>query len=148
MGERKQKPRPTAPTAQLKKDFLTHYAQLCVLGEAAAAAGVSRSAVRHWREHDPEFEAEFESVQQGITEKLEKEAIRRAYEGWNEPVFQGGKKVGIIRKFSDTLLIFLLKGLAPHRYRERYEVSGHDGGPISVQVSYESTHDAAEGAGA
>ncbi len=40
------------------------------------------------------------------------------------PVFQGGKHVGDIREYSDTLLQFLLKGERPEKFRERYEVSG------------------------
>jgi hypothetical protein len=31
--------------------------------------------------------------------------------------------VGVIREYSDTLLIFLLKGLRPAKYRERYDVA-------------------------
>ncbi len=35
--------------------------------------------------------------------------MRRAVDGVDEPVYQGGKKVGSITRYSDTLLIFLLK---------------------------------------
>ena len=35
--------------------------------------------------------------------------------------------------YSDTLLIFLLKGLRPQKYRERYEHTGANGGPIAIQ---------------
>jgi hypothetical protein len=53
---------------------------------------------------------------------LEDEAVRRAYEGVEKPVCQMGKEVGVIREYSDTMLIFLLKGLRPAKYRERYDV--------------------------
>jgi hypothetical protein len=33
-------------------------------------------------------------------------------------VFQGGKQVGTVRKYSDTLLMFLLKGIRPQKWRE------------------------------
>ncbi|WP_162148545.1 hypothetical protein [Asticcacaulis sp. AC402] len=36
-----------------------------------------------------------------------------------EPVYHLGKTVGAIRKYSDTLAIFLLKAHAPEKYRER-----------------------------
>jgi hypothetical protein len=49
--------------------------------------------------------------------RLEDEAVRRAYEGVERPVFQGGKQVGVVREYSDTLLIFLLKALRPEKYR-------------------------------
>ena len=46
---------------------------------------------------------------------LEDEAIRRAREGVEEPVFQGGLRCGSVRKYSDLLLIFLLKSRRPYR---------------------------------
>ena len=53
-------------------------------------------------------------------------ARRRAAEGTLKPVYQGGKLVGEIREFSDTLLIFLLKGKRPEVYRENVKVE-HSG---------------------
>jgi hypothetical protein len=41
---------------------------------------------------------------------LEAEARRRAVQGWDEPVFHQGRKVGTIRKYSDRMLEILLKG--------------------------------------
>ncbi len=60
---------------------------------------------------------------------LEDEAVRRAKDGVEEPVYQGGKLVGHVQKYSDTLLIFLLKGAKPEKFRERsqHEFSGEDG---------------------
>src|SRR5262249_21583923 len=63
-------------------------------------------------------------------EVLEAELRRRAVEGWLEPVYYRGKKVGDVRKFSDTCLIFALKGEKPEKYRERFEHAGKDGGPV------------------
>jgi hypothetical protein len=39
-------------------------------------------------------------------------------------VFYQGQQFATVRKYSDTLLIFLLKGRKPERYRERVEHSG------------------------
>ena len=33
-----------------------------------------------------------------------------------------GQAGGTVREYSDTLLIFLLKGMKPEKYRERYQV--------------------------
>lgn len=57
------------------------------------------------------------------TELLEREAWRRAREGIAEPVFQHGKQVGTIQRYSDNLLMFLLKARAPERYRDRVDVN-------------------------
>ena len=57
------------------------------------------------------------------TEVLEREAWRRARDGTPEPVFQHGKEVGVIQRYSDQLLMFLLRARAPERYRDRVDVS-------------------------
>ncbi len=49
---------------------------------------------------------------------------RRAFEGVEEPVFHQGKQCGTIRRYSDTLTIFLLKAHRPAKYRERREHIG------------------------
>ena len=62
---------------------------------------------------------------------LEDEAVRRAKEGVEEPVYQGGKLVGHVQKYSDTLLIFLLKGAKPQKYGDKVRHTNGDGdGPI------------------
>ena len=54
---------------------------------------------------------------------LEAEAHRRAVEGVEEPVgWYKGVAGGTVRRYSDALLIFTLKGLLPDRYRERKDV--------------------------
>jgi hypothetical protein len=68
---------------------------------------------------------------------LEDEANRRAREGVERPVYQGGKFVGAIREFSDTLLIFLLKGLKPEKFRENSHIE-HSGVLTLEQLVTES----------
>ncbi len=56
---------------------------------------------------------------------LEAEAHRRAVEGVEEAVgWYKGEAGGTVRKYSDVLLIFLLKSLQPERYRERVDLRG------------------------
>ena len=78
---------------------------------------------------DPEFKTAYEAAGEEAVQVLEDEAIRRAYEGVERPVSQGGKKVGVVQEYSDTLLIFLLKGARPNKYRDnvRQEVTGPNG---------------------
>ena len=45
--------------------------------------------------------------------------------GWLEPVYQGGKRVGVIRKYSDACLLSLLKARHP-AFRDRKEIKGDD----------------------
>lgn len=68
----------------------------------------------------------------------EAEAWKRATDGTVEDVYgalgnnQGTGVVGQKRVKSDTMLIFMLKGAAPEKYRERFEHSGPAGGPIQI----------------
>lgn len=65
-----------------------------------------------------------------MADRLEREAMRRAHEGVRKPVYQGGKRVGFIQEYCDTLLIFLLKGLRPEKYREWFEHAGTGKGGV------------------
>lgn len=105
-----------------KDEFLNAYADLGTVTHAAEHVGIDRQSHYHWMARDPDYPARFAAACEQAVEKLEREVIRRAAEGILEPVFQGGKEVGTIRKYSDTLLIFALKGLRPEKYRDRYDV--------------------------
>lgn len=103
--------------------FLAALEQTGNVTRAAEHVGVDRRLFYRLREKDPTFaEAWQRALLIGI-EALEDEARRRAFEGYNKPVFQQGAQVGTIREFSDTLAIFLLKGAKPDVYRERQDVN-------------------------
>ena len=63
------------------------------------------------------------------------EARRRALTGVEQPVYYKGEAVGRIAKYSDTLLIFLLKAHWPKKSRDNVsaEHSGKDNGPIQEE---------------
>ena len=92
---------------------------------AAARAGISRRTVYDWREGDAEFARAWDTAVDAGTDRLEDEALRRAAKGTLRPVYQGGKRVGTVREYSDTLLIFSLKGRRPEKYKDRTVVE-HD----------------------
>lgn len=91
------------------KPFLKNLAEYGVVTYAAQAAGVSKTAANHRRRRDEKFSRAWDAALEAATDVLEKEAVRRAVQGVDEPVYQGGKQVGTITRYSDTLLIFLLK---------------------------------------
>lgn len=78
------------------------------------------------RQREPEFAAAWEEALQIGLDRLEDEAIRRAVDGNEEPVFYQGQQVGMVRKYSDGLLTTLLKAHRPARYRERVGVDVSD----------------------
>jgi len=110
-----------------KKAFLAVYAQLGNIKNAAEIAEIDRTTHYDWLKNDPEYVLDFADAELQAGEHLEQEARRRAVEGVEKPVFYQGKQCGTIREYSDTLLIFLLKGAMPEKYRDRTTVD------VSVQ---------------
>ena len=107
---------------RLKKAFLEDFAQTGIITESCENVGMKRRAtVYDWQEQDDEFAAAFREAEIKATEVLETEARRRAINGTEKPVYQGGQLVGYITEKSDTLLIFMLKARAPEKYRERHD---------------------------
>lgn len=106
-----------------KRAFLAAFAKTGIVGAAAEEAGIHRSSVRIWRAQDPDFAAAYEAAYDEAGDHLEREALRRATLGVEEVVYHQGRPVGTQKRYSDTLLIFLLKGARPEKYRERASVS-------------------------
>lgn len=101
--------------------FLSHFADLGTIRYAAKASGIGRTCHYDWLAGD-DYRKAFESAKDQAVESLEHEAIERA-KGWLEPVLdKDGNHVGDRRKYSDVLLIFLLKGALPEKYRENSKV--------------------------
>ena len=133
-------------TVLAKARFLRIFATCGNVSRSASTASVSRQHVYAWLdktkpEYDPKFEALYNDAHENALDILEEEARRRAVDGWAEPVYQGGKKVGVVTKFSDTLLVLLLKGKRPGTFRDRQEVTGADGAPLqgpTINVSFDA----------
>ena len=68
------------------------------------------------RDKYPDFKAAWDEAMDEAVDLLEQEAMRRAVEGVDKPVFYQGELVGHIREYSDALLMFLLRGKRPSRY--------------------------------
>jgi hypothetical protein len=94
---------------------------------ACAIAGISTSTPSKWRS-DPEFHARLEALDRDIGDRLERIA---------EQAISGARQMD---RSAMTLLIFRLKALKPHKYRERVslEHTGANGGAIKIE-SGEST---------
>jgi hypothetical protein len=90
--------------------FLEEYARCGSVLRSCQRVGVARSTLYGDWIKGPEFKAAFEKAGEDATDVLEEEARRRAVDGTVKPVYQGGKMVGGIREYSDSLLMFLLRG--------------------------------------
>ena len=135
----KRKPQTRRAPRDWAQKFLKHFAQTGAINYSAVQAGTKRETVWHRRQKDAAFATAYEEAAQSYAELLEEEADRRAIQGNERVVYYKGAKVGSYREFSDTLLIFRLKGLKPETYRENYKLehSGPQGGPIEI-VSIEA----------
>lgn len=113
-------------TGQHKKALLAAFAQSGNLSASCLRCGVGRQTHYDWIRDDPEYVEAFAVARKQASEFLEDVATSRATDGWEEPVWYEGHQCGTVRKFSDTLLIFLMKGNNPEKFRERFDVK-HDG---------------------
>lgn len=88
------------------------------VSEACRAAQVARQTAYNWREADKGFAAAWDAACDVAWDRAEREAYRRAVEGWDEPVYQGGVQVGVVRRYSDTMLQATLKAKRAKEWRE------------------------------
>lgn len=122
--------------------FCAALATTGIVADACRAVDISRVTAYQWRDEIPEFAAAWDkALQIGIT-ALEDEAHRRAFTGFDEPVFHQGIECGKVRKHSDTLAIFLLKAHRPEKYREnsRVEIGNADDKPFEVTDTQTVSH--------
>lgn len=122
------------PKKEWQSKFLKRLAETGNVSESCRKAKISRKHAYETRENDPDFAEEWDEALGIATETLEYEARRRAEKGVLEPVFYLGKKIGTVRKYSDTLLIFLLKAHKPDTYRDnsRIEHTGAGGKDLAM----------------
>lgn len=110
--------------AKKKQLFIEAYRRCGVIRYASEATKVQRSLHYKWLECDEAYAQAFAEAQEDAIDAMEKEAFRRAVKGTLKPVFHQGEECGQVREYSDTLLIFLMKGARPHKYRDNVNVSG------------------------
>lgn len=77
---------------------------------ACDKVGVSRNAIKNWRQIDESFAEAYEDAMEDGVDILEDEATRRAVDGHVDPVYQGGELVGSRTVYSDDLLKFIMSG--------------------------------------
>ena len=88
---------------------------------AARQAGTSRSVCYRHRRRHAGFAAAWEDALEEAADRLEMEAFRRAVDGVGEERFFGGRVIGEVTRYSDSLLMFLLRARRPAIYGPRPE---------------------------
>lgn len=124
------------------KGFLVALASSGNVRLSCEAAAIDRKTAYNLRNDDEAFAADWETALEEAADLLEEEARRRAYEGVRRLKFDRGRLITIPlmdndgkpvmdndgkpvmvpyveHEYSDTLMIFLMKGARPEKYRER-----------------------------
>lgn len=138
--------------------FLAHLALTGNVRASCLAAKIDRADCYKLRNSDQAFAAEWTEALDSAADLLEEEARRRAYAGVQKPVIYQGELMGMwvdatgqrvsegtpgarqipltVTEYSDTLLIFLLKGERPAKYRDniKHEHSGVENAPITIRT--------------
>src|SRR5581483_8003267 len=145
MSEALQNSTPKKSLPRWGKAFLARLRESGNVRLSCEAAGIDRKTAYNRRSADPEFAAAWDTALDEAADLLEEEARRRAEQGVRRIKFHNGKPImvpvvgtdGLVVKdnngnpemvpyveheYSDTLLIFLLKGANPEKYRERADV--------------------------
>lgn len=141
-------PRPPASehkrSRQVEEAFLDGLRGGWSISKSAQAAGIHERTVRRWKadsiasEHADDFSLRWEEAYQCGVDTLEDAAIRRAVEGVEKPVYQGGVMVGTVTEYSDTLLGLMLRGKRPTVYNtRRHENAGKGGSAMGVLLQIE-----------
>jgi hypothetical protein len=97
------------------------------ISAAHKAGRFTRQDVVNLKRMDAAFSEAYEEALEHAADRLEAEAWRRALEGVAHPVVAAGKPVVdprtgetlTIRRYSDQLLVLLLKGSKPEKYSSR-----------------------------
>jgi len=102
----------------VQRTFIECLADTVSVKEAARRVGLSASSAYRLRRHPEgaEFAAAWAAARAHAIEQIEDFALDRAANGVEVPVFAYGDKVATRRVFSEPLVMFMLKNLAPERY--------------------------------
>lgn len=134
--------RPRTPPHIWKPAFLAALTETGNVTVSARAAGVDRSTVTKARQRSPKFAALWKQAMADAADILEAEARKRALEGWDEPVYYKGEVVGYVRKFSDTLMVQMLKAKKPDEYRENQRIEHVDVDTVpQIEIFFEHDPD-------
>ncbi len=122
-----------------QRAFLVGYVQSLGIRSAARLSGVSRQTHYEWLRDDPLYREHFERAKRMLADSAEEEVCRRAYRGYDTPVIYRGKITGYYKSYSNTLAMFMLKGMKPAVYRDNAPLP--IGGPTHINITVKRPED-------
>lgn|GEM_PF-2033793 len=94
--------------ARLRVAFLRQLERWGTVSQAAAAVDIDRRTIQRWRRVHPKFNARCEEALARRGEILEDDGVMRARRAVHKPFFYGGRKVGEVEQYNDSLLVRLI----------------------------------------
>ena len=95
-------------TPQRQRAFLQALSETGCVRDACARARISTTSAYRMRRRSEAFDRAWRRALAKVAPTIEQAAFERAVNGWEEPVWHGGKIVGHRRRYSDGLLRLLL----------------------------------------
>lgn len=123
--------------------FLSAMMRGATVLDATREVGVDISTPYRRRMRDEVFKQAWKEAAEIGTDMLEQEAQRRAFHGVMEQVFYRGVPCGEIRKYSDQLLMFLLKKRDPS-YRDSVDSDKKGSFQLNVNIVQVDNREQAE----
>ena len=99
--------------------FFHHLGRTGSVTVAANRAHLRRSTLYERRQNDEEFAERWARALDLGVERLQDNAMNRAMNGTEKPVWRNGQQVGSVRQFDNKLLQFLLRAHRPEVYGEK-----------------------------
>lgn len=121
-----------ALTRELKMVFLRAFARHGIISDGTVAAGITYRTFYRWKRDDETFNEDCKTAETMANDLMEREARRRAIDGFERPIIYQGEVTGEYTDFSDALLTTLMKGNKPEKYKERTQHSGSIGRPLTL----------------
>lgn len=115
-------------TQKREKTFLDLLRETCNVTSACQAIGASRSGAYKRRDENADFAERWDNAIEEALDSIEAEVIRRGVHGIDDPVFYRGEQVSAVKRYSDNLLMFYLKGRRPEVFKDRSENTHHHDG--------------------
>lgn len=129
----------TDEIANRKALFIESMRQYGIVTVAADYAGITRQSAHKWRRLDKAFAAQWKEAKSISFGLLEKAANERARVGWEEEVYGKGGYVGTRKRYSDTILMFLMKAGNKKRYGDSHTVQQNISGSLGVRKAGDLT---------
>lgn len=111
-----------------QEKFLKSFSMSANVRAACMAAGIDRSTVYKWAEHDEQFSIQYKQAELDANDMIRAELFRRAVQGYEKPVVSMGKvvygpdgKPMMERVYSDSLLSLLAKARMPE-FRDKQTI--------------------------